>query len=178
GADKRMIVDVRIIAATNRPVEELVAEGRFRQDLLARLRGYEIRLPPLRERIEDLGFLVPSLLRRIEPDGPRRTLSRRAARALFLHAWPLQIRELQHALRAAVGVATGAEIRFGDLPLAAAAPAPRDEDAVLKEQMTALLRKHAGNVTAIARKLNTSRTQVLRLVARHGLVPAEYRQRR
>jgi len=177
GADKRIIVDVRIIAATNRPVEELVADGRFREDLLARLRGYEIRLPKLRDRIEDLGFLVPRLLRRIEPDGPPRTLSRRAARALFLHAWPLQIRELQHALHAAVTVATGTEIRFGDLPLAEATPAPPDEDAELKERMIALLRKHEGNVTAIARKLNTSRSQVLRLVARYGLAAAEYRRR-
>jgi len=74
-------------------------------------------------------------------------------------------------------VAAGTEIRFGDLPLADAAPARRDEDAEVKEQLTALLRKHAGNVTAIARKLNTSRSQVLRLVARYGLAPAEYRRR-
>src|SRR5262249_11001731 len=85
GADKCVLGDVRVVPATTRPMEDLVACGSFRRDLYARLRGYEVHLPPLRARVEDLGLLCANLLLRIEPDGPARSLSRAAARALLLH---------------------------------------------------------------------------------------------
>jgi transcriptional regulator with PAS, ATPase and Fis domain len=178
GADKRILVDVRIVAATNMPIEDLVAHGEFRHDLHARLCGYVMRLPPLRARIEDLGLLVASLLARLEPGGPARRLSRTAARALFLHRWPLNVRELEQALRAALATAAGAEIGADDLRLAAADPtAPASDEPGERARIIALLDEHAGNVSAVARNLATSRSQVARMLARHGLTPGDYRRR-
>ncbi|HET9626646.1 MAG TPA: sigma 54-interacting transcriptional regulator, partial [Kofleriaceae bacterium] len=178
GADKRVVVDTRIVAATNEAIEDLVARGRFRRDLYARLCGYVIHLPPLRARLEDLGLLITRLLARLAPDGPPRSLSRAAGRALFRHGWPLHVRELEQVLRTALATATGDEIGVDDLRLAppacdaapAAPAAPRD-------RLTVLLDKHAGNVTAVARDLATSRTQVRRLLARHGLASDAFKRR-
>jgi sigma-54 dependent transcriptional regulator, acetoin dehydrogenase operon transcriptional activator AcoR len=178
GADKRITVDVRVIAATNKPVEDLVARGAFRRDLYARLCGYVMRLPPLHARMEDLGLLIASLLARLEPDGPPRRLSRTAARALFRHRWPLNVRELEQALRAAIATATGPEITSDDLRLETgldAAPSAQHADG--RARIVALLDKHEGNLTAVARGLSTSRSQVRRLLARHGLMPRDYKRR-
>ena len=178
GSDKRTPVDVRILAATNRPLEDLIAEGDFRRDLFARLRGYELRLPPLRGRIEDLGLLVAALLGRLDPDGPPRRLARTAARALFLHPWPYHVRELEQVLRAALAVASTDEIRLEDLVLTPPdnrSPAP--EPAGGRERLVALLEKHGGNLSAVARELSTSRSQVQRLMARHGLAEKDFRKK-
>lgn len=178
GADKRILVDVRIVAATNKPIDELVAQGQFRHDLYARLCGYVMRLPPLHARIEDLGLLVGSLLARLEPDGPARRLSRSAASAMFRHCWPLNVRELEQALRAALATADGAEISAEDLRLGAAdLTTPSTDDSDARARIIALLERHAGNVSAVARSLGTSRSQVARLLARHGLTPGEYKRR-
>jgi DNA-binding NtrC family response regulator len=178
GADKRIVVDVRVVAATNKPVEQLVAHGRFRRDLYARLCGYVMRLPPLAARLEDLGLLIANLLARLEPDGPPRRLSRTAARALFRHPWPLNVRELEQVLRSALATAAGPEITVEDLRLetgldAAPQVTPGDD----RERLVELLDRHAGNLTAVARSLSTSRSQVRRLLARLGLTPSAYKQR-
>jgi len=167
GAGKSVVVDVRVVAATNRPLERLIAEGSFRRDLHARLRGYEIVLPTLRRRIEDLGILVATLLRRLEPEPTPRRLARRAARALFQHGWTYNVRELEHALRAAVAVASSEEISVRDLKLADEVPA--DSDANERERLSSLVAKHGGNLSAVARELATSRSQVKRLLGRHGV---------
>jgi len=176
GASKALSVDVRVIAATNRPMDYLVAAERFRGDLYARLRGHEVHLPPLRDRLEDLGFLIASILERIDPGGTHRSLTRTAARAMFLHRWPANVRELDHVLHTAIAVASGPEIGVEDLRLAAPTPEPPDAGPVggEREQLVALLQKHGGNLNAVARDLATSRSQVRRLLARHGLQRAEY----
>jgi sigma-54 dependent transcriptional regulator, acetoin dehydrogenase operon transcriptional activator AcoR len=179
GADKRIVVDVRVVAATNKPVEELVAQGQFRRDLYARLCGYVMRLPPLQARLEDLGLLIASLLARFEPDGAARRLSRTAARALFRHRWPLNVRELEQALRSALATAAGAEITVDDLRLETVLDAtpPPDPPPEARERIVELLDKHEGNLTAVARGLSTSRSQVRRLLARHGITPRDYKRR-
>src|SRR5262249_42356761 len=88
GATRAIPIDVRVVAATNRPVGELVAEDRLRRDLYARLSGYELHLPPLRERLEDLGLLAAGLIARHDRSGAPRTMSRAAASALFVYHWP------------------------------------------------------------------------------------------
>jgi DNA-binding NtrC family response regulator len=178
GAGKAVPVDVRVVAATHQPLEQWVDEGRFRRDLYARLRGYELRLPPLRARLEDLGLLVSALLVRIEPDGPPRRLSRAAARALFAHRWPFHVRELEQALRAATAIAAGPEIgvsdlRLGDAPAGDRRTAGDDE----RGRLMVALAKHHGNVSAVARALVTSRSQVQRLMARYGIDGAEFKRR-
>jgi transcriptional regulator with PAS, ATPase and Fis domain len=172
GASRTNTVDVRVIAATNRTVEQLVADGAFRRDLYARLRGFEVRLPALSDRREDLGFLVAELLRRHGTSARPYTLSRAAARALFLHPWPFNVRELEQAIGTAVNLATGSEIKLADLRLEAPAASPPPPP-TSRDRLLLLVEEHRGNVSAIARALATSRSQVHRLLVRESIDPAK-----
>jgi hypothetical protein len=178
GTTAPIAVDLRVVSATCQDPAALVELGRFRRDLLARIAGHTIAIPPLRRRTEDLGLLAARLLARHGARG--RTLDRDAARALFLHAWPLNVRELEHALAAALAITDG-ELELAHLPdsvrapaPAPAAPPPSPETATLES----LFREHAGNVSRVARALGTSRTQVRRLAERAGLDPDAFRRSR
>ncbi len=168
GGGRPSKVDVRVVTATHRAVEELVRRDAFRRDLHARLRGYEVRLPALRERLEDLGLLIGTLLDRHSAARDLR-FSLAAMRALFEHHWPFNVRELEQAVHTAVTVASGPEVKLEDLKLAPpdAPPAPASQGE--RERLEELLKKHAGNLSAVARELETSRTQVQRRLAHHGL---------
>jgi DNA-binding NtrC family response regulator len=169
GGTRAVPVDVRVVAATNRPPADLADEGKFRRDLYARLRGYELRLPPLRERREDLGLLVAALVQRHDPGGGPRALSRAAASALFAHDWPLNIRELEQALSAALTVA-GSEIDVEHLPRPVLeGTTPRPASAMGRDRLIALIHRHGGNLSAVARELATSRSQLYRLLTRHAI---------
>src|SRR4029434_4731979 len=90
GGTRAVPVDIRLVAATHRDLEKLVASRQFRGAFYARLSGFTITLPPLRERLEDLGLLISALLRRLEPErATTLAISLDAARALFRHWWPL-----------------------------------------------------------------------------------------
>ncbi|MEM9138619.1 MAG: sigma 54-interacting transcriptional regulator, partial [Pseudomonadota bacterium] len=92
--------DVRIIAATHQNLKNLIAEGRFREDLFYRLNVVPIRLPPLRERIGDLPDLARTFLRRAEQEGlPKKQVSAEGMEALKTHAWPGNVRELENLMR-------------------------------------------------------------------------------
>src|SRR6185436_16360806 len=106
GGDRPIPVDVRLCAATLRDLDQLVATGRFRRDLYARLSGITLELPPLRERRADLGMLMRALLGRIS-GGEQARFSPAALRAILRHDWPLNIRGLENALRGAVALAAG-----------------------------------------------------------------------
>jgi two-component system response regulator AtoC len=109
GGVKSIGVDVRIIAATHQNLDELAAEGKFRHDLFYRLQGVRLRLPPLRERLDDLPLLVTHLLERAAQRLWRApaAVSPEALRCLWTYAWPGNIRELQHALEAAMVLSDG-----------------------------------------------------------------------
>jgi transcriptional regulator with GAF, ATPase, and Fis domain len=93
GGTDSIAVDVRIVAATHQELPRRIAEGRFRQDLYARLAGFELELPPVRERSEDLGTLIAALLPRMVPTGAAAVrIHRGAARALFAYGYPLNVR--------------------------------------------------------------------------------------
>jgi transcriptional regulator of acetoin/glycerol metabolism len=135
-----------------------------------------VTLPPLRERIEDLGTLVAASLAR-HARGRELGFSAAAAWALCRHRWPLNIRELDQAIAAAAAVARSERIGVDDLPdhireLARAATPL----ATRREELSKLLRDYRGNLAAVARALNTSRAQVHRLLRRFGLDPHEFRQ--
>jgi DNA-binding NtrC family response regulator len=111
-------VDVRVIAATNRDLEARVAEGKFRRDLYYRLNVIPIRLPPLRERIEEIPALADYLLARarLREGGARKRLAPGLGEKLKAYDWPGNIRELDHALRHALAMGEGEEIVLADLP--------------------------------------------------------------
>jgi two-component system response regulator AtoC len=102
-------VDVRVIAATHQDLDTLVAEGKFRSDLFYRLQGVRLRLPPLRERIDDLPLLITSLLERAARQlaRPVAMVSPEALRCLWSYQWPGNIRELQHVLEGAMVLSDG-----------------------------------------------------------------------
>ena len=109
GGVKAISVDVRIIAATHQNLEELIAEGRFRQDLYYRLQGVRLCLPPLRDRLDDLPLLISHLIERAAQRLWRApaTVSPQALRCLWTYPWPGNIRELQHVLEAAMVLSDG-----------------------------------------------------------------------
>ena len=100
GGARRIRADVRVIAATNKDIERLVAEGGFREDLYYRLNVVPVRLPALRQRSEDVGELARHFLERAAADGlPRKTLDEAAVARLTRHAWPGNVRELENLMR-------------------------------------------------------------------------------
>jgi transcriptional regulator of acetoin/glycerol metabolism len=174
-----------VVSATHQDLAARVEQGTFRKDLWARLAGFQLRLPPLRERREDLGALVAILLPRAAGDAAAELRFQRAAgRALFLYDWPLNIRELEQALAAAVALAAGGEIALVHLPPpvraaadsepAAAAPSGSEDDE-LRGRLMELLTRHKGNVSAVARDLGKARVQIRRWCKRFRLDPADYR---
>jgi DNA-binding NtrC family response regulator len=185
GTTKAVPVDFRLIAATHRDLEEMAAAGTFRADLLARIEGFTLRLPPLRERREDLGSLVAVLLRRHA--GTRAATTRfslAAARALIHHGWPLNIRELEKALRLALTLGDATRIDLSHLPPLFSQPRAGEAQVpkrVLaggeerREELVQLLREHQGNVSEVARVLGRARMQIHRWMKRYGLKPDDYR---
>jgi len=181
GASSAIKVDIRVVAATHQDIPARIADGRFRQDLYARLAGFEMALPPLRDRREDLGTLIASILPRVAPPPERITLHRAAARALVRYAWPLNIRELEQALRAAVALTDTGEIRLEHLPEAIRTQAPprlasmRLEDRVLRERVIELLREHRGNTAAVGRALGKAPIQIRRWCHRMQIDLSQFR---
>jgi transcriptional regulator of aromatic amino acid metabolism len=181
GSTETVRVDVRIVAATHQDLVGRIAEGRFRQDLYARLSGFEVALPPLRDRKEDVGTLVASLLPRMCEAPERITFHRVAARSLHRYSYPNNIRELEQAIRSAIVLAEGREIRTEHLPAAIRnyTPAPsetvRPGDPALHERLVALLREHHGNVAAVGRVMDKAPLQIRRWCARLGIQVPAYR---
>ncbi|HEY6177676.1 MAG TPA: sigma 54-interacting transcriptional regulator, partial [Kofleriaceae bacterium] len=155
-----------LVAATRDDLAMRVADGRFRSELYARLAAFELVVPPLRERREDLGTLIAALLPRL--GAPERiTLHRSAARAILRYGWPGNIRELEQALRAAIALAAG-EIRHEHLadPIRSqAAPSLaglRLEDRVLRDRVIELLAEHGGDVVAVSGAIGMAPVQLRR----------------
>ncbi len=166
GGTRPIAVDLRVVAATHRNLQDLVARGEFRSDLYARLAGYTFPIPPLRARREDIGLIVSALSAgralRCTPD---------AGRALVRYDWPLNVRELRHALESAEALAGDEPIDLAHLPSAvarAASAAPIAADPV-QDTLVASLARHRGNVSEVARELGTARMQVQRWMKRFGI---------
>jgi DNA-binding NtrC family response regulator len=168
GGEKAVEVDVRVVAATNRDLEAAVAEGDFRKDLYYRLAVVPLRLPPLRERREDVLPLAETFARRF--GGQMATIAPDAARLLAAHDWPGNVRELENALERAV-VLGGSTVRAADLPPALReAPSPPSHegefpaegvnlDAVERAWIVKALRHTRGNRTHAARLLGVYRME-------------------
>ena len=179
GATRPIRVDIRVIAATNESLAERVVAGRFRKDLYARLRGFAITLPPLRERLEDIGLLIADLLPRVAAARSDAALSRRVARGLLGYDWPLNIRELEHMLASALVLAAGREIAPAHLPEEIRAAVNGDPSLSVqreRERLVRLIHEHGGNVSAMARALGTSRSHIRRLARRYEIELGDLRK--
>jgi len=119
GSTKRISINVRILAATNRDLEQAVAQGAFRRDLYFRLNVLSLRIPALRERRQDIPTLTSHFLERLSrAGGQERTLSDDALKALLAYDWPGNVRELENCLERACAFTTGPMIQVSDLPSA------------------------------------------------------------
>jgi DNA-binding NtrC family response regulator len=177
GSSRTRHVDVRVIAATNADLAHEVAEGRFREDLLYRLNTVEIRIPPLRERRDDIPSLAAHFLREqaAHYQKPVAELTPAAMRALLAHAWPGNVRELRHAVERAVLMASGHAITEDDLGLQPARSGATTslDDLTLEEAEKLLIQRalsrHAGNVSRAADALGVSRSALYRRIQHFGL---------
>jgi sigma-54 dependent transcriptional regulator, acetoin dehydrogenase operon transcriptional activator AcoR len=182
GGTKALTVDFRVVIATHRDLEERAASGEFRPDLLARLAGFTVQLPPLRDRPEDLGTLVAALLARHAP-GRELRFTHAAAKALFRYSWPLNVRELEKTLALASALSPEGLIDLQHLPAAvreAKSSAPPAvvlgaEEQAHRDELLGLLREHHGNVTAVAKVLGKARVQVQRWMRRYNIRPSVFR---
>jgi two-component system response regulator HydG len=117
GSTKRVPINVRILAATNRDLEQAVAQGTFRRDLYFRLNVLSLRVPPLRERRQDIPLLVAHFLERMmRASNQARTLNDEAMKALLAYDWPGNVRELENCLERCCAFTSGPMIHLGDLP--------------------------------------------------------------
>lgn len=117
GSTKRVPINVRILAATNRDLEASVAEGSFRRDLYFRLNVLSLKIPPLRERKQDIPLLAEHFLERLSrTSGAQRNLSEEALKVLLGYEWPGNVRELENCLERACALSSGPAIQVADLP--------------------------------------------------------------
>jgi DNA-binding NtrC family response regulator len=176
GGTRPIQVDVRVVAATHRNLEEEVAHGRFREDLYYRLKVVEIELPPLRERPEDIPALAHRFLERVTErlSLDKKRLSEAALARLARHGWPGNVRELQNAIEQAAVLASGPDIEAEDLnlpegpvaPLRSAVPTGESSFAEAKRHavvsferdwLLAALRRHRGNISRTAEAIGMVR---------------------
>ncbi len=176
GSSKTRRVDVRILSATNSDLHAEVAAGRFRQDLLFRLNTIEIRIPPLRDRREDIPILAAHFLRQHAQRYRKRVsaFEGNALRALTEHPWPGNVRELDHSVERAVLMTHGPEMKTEDLGLRAGSEREKPLDDMSLEEVECFLIKKAlgrfdGNVSRAAEALGLSRSALYRRLQRYGL---------
>ncbi len=177
GSSRTLRADVRVLAATNADINAEIAAGRFREDLLYRLNTVEIRLPPLRDRREDIPRLAAHFLGEYSARY-RKSLhgfDDDATAAMHAHGWPGNVRELQHAVERAVLMARTGSITSGDLGLRAGAPGSAADlsgmtmDDAEKYIIQQALARHGGNVVQAAEALGMSRSALYRRIQQHGL---------
>lgn len=176
GSSRTRQVDVRIISATNADIPTLIESGDFRQDLLFRLNTVEIRLPPLRERPED----IPKLADRFLANSRKRYrsevkgLDAAALKAMASYDWPGNVRELQHCVERAVLMAAGDHITEMDLGLSHSRGGKPELDNMTledaeRQMVESALERHRGNVNRAAKDLGLSRSALYRRLEKFGL---------
>lgn len=193
GDDEDRQVDVRIVTATNRELDRLVARGMFRQDLYYRINVFPMQLPPLRDRPDDIALLAHHFIQkyRARLGKPIESLTPDALAQLRAYDFPGNVRELENKIHQAMVIASGTSIGPRDLALQ---PAPRTLnvdtdisrpfrdlkqeviDAFERSYLTELLRAHHGNLAAAARAAHMDRKNLWLLVTRHGLEPQQFKR--
>jgi len=177
GGTRPVKANVRVIAATNRDLNDAVAQGRFRADLYFRLNVVDIHIPPLRERREDIPALVAGFLRQFDDVGGRVVeMTADAMDALRRHDWPGNVRELRNVIERATIMCEDASIRREDLSLRPASPAPVDStdlEVLERRMIERVMRETSGNKVQASRRLGISRMQLYTRLRKYGLEAAE-----
>jgi len=178
GDERSTKVDVRIIAATNRDLSQMVAAGKLREDFYYRIRVFEIVLPPLRDRREDIPLLVRHFLATFAAGGTGRArgIGGEALRRLMNYSWPGNVRELENAIEHCLVTAGGAAITPADLPDQVNPKCPpesllKPEEYAERERVQAALEGAGWNQTKAAAVLGISRVTVWKKMRRFGLRP-------
>jgi two-component system, NtrC family, response regulator GlrR len=182
GSNRKVAVDVRVIAASNRRLEQQMRDGNFREDLYYRIRVIPITLPPLRERKEDILPLARYFLERFSRDTGKTVtdISPAAANKLMAADWPGNIRELENAMEYAVALAQGntvtPELIIGSAtPGSGVQPIRHARDSFEKDYLVQLLERHQGNVSRAAKEAGAYRADLYALLRKHGLSPERFR---
>jgi two-component system response regulator HydG len=174
GSDQPVPVDVRLISATNQPLDTLVAEGKFRKDLLYRINTIDIELPPLRERLDDLPDLVAhfvSLYAR-KYGLAEKTVTPNALSALRAHRWPGNVRELSHAVERALILSDGDTLDAGDFRLVkgdSAGGGTLNLEENERRMVMVALERAGGNISHAAAALGITRAALYRRIEKFGL---------
>ncbi len=179
GANKPTPIDVRLICATNMPIQDMVAKNEFRQDLLYRINTVELHLPPLRDRKEDILLLTDHFLEIYckKYQKPLMRIQPTTLEKLDQYAWPGNIRELQHAIERAIIMNDGRVLQPTDFLLST--PGIQDEkglafedynlEKVEKTVIRKAIEKHHGNISQAARELGLTRSALYRRLEKYGL---------
>ncbi|WP_426755686.1 sigma-54-dependent transcriptional regulator [Myxococcus sp. Y35] len=178
GGTKTLKTDVRVVAATHRDLLKLVLEGRFREDLYYRLNVLPIRVPPLRERVEDLDALLTHFISRYAPAGTRPAVAPGVVEGLSRYRWPGNVRELENLVQRAVVLSQGDVLTLDDFSLTFSVPevppaVPGVREQVRQseqEQLRQLLVSHGGNFAGAARTLGVPRTTLISRAKKYGLL--------
>lgn len=182
GGRQEIQTDVRVIAATNVDLKEAVAKGKFREDLYFRLAVLVMKLPPLRDRGDDVEVLAREFLNQFatQADKAGLTFSPDAVRAVKVHSWPGNVRELQNRVKRAVVMAEGKRVTAADLELASSAEIIRPptlkeaREDVERELIERSLRKYSGKITSAAAELGVSRPTLYELMEKLGLAKGQH----
>lgn len=178
GSNKHVPIDVRLICATNLPIHELVAENKFRQDLLYRINTVEIHMPSLKERVEDIPLLVNHFLKIYckKYNKPLKRVSPATLKRVEKYPWPGNVRELQHAIERAVIMSDSTALQPSDFFFPSIETKEDGlvfDDFNLEEIEKMIIRKalskHAGNISLAAKELGLSRTSLYRRFEKYGL---------
>ena len=178
GSNNYRPIDIRLICATNHPIYDMVKEGKFRQDLLYRINTVEIRIPPLRERKEDIQLLSEYFLDIFKKkyNKPDMFLPVLTMKRLENYHWPGNVRELQHAIERSAIMSEANELQPSDFFFTSASD--KDETFVInnynlenveKEVIMKVLREQNGNITQAAKELGLTRTSLYRRMEKYGL---------
>ena len=179
GSNQLTDIDIRLICATNMPLYEMVRENTFRQDLLYRINTVEIKLPPLRERKEDIPVLAKHFLQVYTKKYQKQDLkiSATTMRNLQQYEWPGNIRELRHAVERAVILSDGKDLQINDFVLQSKSshtlnndePANLNLADIEKWAIRKVMTKHHGNISKAADELGLTRAALYRRLAKYGL---------
>ena len=178
GSNKSIEIDVRLVCATNMPIQEMVSKNEFRQDLLYRINTVEIHIPPLRERPEDVPLLTEHFLKvfcKKYKKNNKRT-SAATLKKLEKYHWPGNVRELQHAIERAIIMSDSQVLQPSDFFFAA--PESKEDgmvfddfnlDSIERTIIRKVISKYGGNISNAANELGLSRTSLYRRMEKYGL---------